>query len=80
MLTLQGQKVSTNFYLRDDAMIDLVSAHIDQLNERLAQKGYQMQASITKKDEQKSDGVMQEIVADHKQQIMIGSQSFDMRA
>lgn len=79
-VALQGQKVSTNFYLRDDEMIDLVSAHIDQLNERLEQKGYQMQASITKKETPKSEGVMHEIVEDHKGKLLIGSQSFDMRA
>ena len=79
-VAMQGQKVSTNFYLRDDEMIDFVSAHIDQLDDRLAQKGYQMQVSIAKKDSTGHSGVMQEIVEDHKGSILIGSQSFDVRA
>lgn len=77
-IAMQDQKVSTNFYLRDDEIIDLISENIHILNERLEQKGYHMNATITLKEE--PSNVMQEIVEDHKDNMLIGTKSFDVRA
>ena len=49
-VAMQNRKVNTHFYLQDDAMIDFIQAHIHLLNERLEQKGYQMQTEVSQKD------------------------------
>lgn len=77
-VAMQNQKVSTNFYLRDDEMIDFISSRIDQLNERLTKKGYQMSMNVTKKE--KETGVMQEIIEDHRENMLVSTTSFDVRA
>lgn len=77
-VAMQQQKVSTQFYLRDDEMIDFISAHMELLSERLQKKGYQMSATISLKD--KPGSVMEEILEDQKENIQIGQHSFDMRA
>jgi hypothetical protein len=77
-VAMQQQKVSTQFYLRDDEMIDFIGAHISMLEDRLSQKGYQMNVSISQKDA--SGNVMEEIMEDQKESMQIGFSSFDMRA
>lgn len=77
-VAMQQQKVSTQFYLRDDEMLSFIHEHIDLLNARLEQKGYQMNAQFSVKD--KPGNVMEEIVEDHRENVRIGTFSFDMRA
>lgn len=77
-VAMQQQKVSTQFYLRDDEMLSFIHEHIDLLNTRLTQKGYQMNAQFSVKD--KPGNVMEEIVEDHRENVRIGTFSFDMRA
>lgn len=77
-VAMQDKKVTTNFTLQDDEMIDFIAARIDQLNERLEKKGYQVTANISKKEKETS--VMQEMIEDHKQMHLIGTKSFDVRA
>ncbi len=79
-VTLLDQKVGTDFYLRDDEMIDFISAHIDQLNERLEKKGYTMNAKIMQKEDKSQTSIMEEIITDHREHQIIASQSFDVRA
>ena len=77
-VAMQQQKVSTQFYLRDDDMLSFIHEHIDMLNDRLAQKGYQMNAQFSVKE--KPGSVIEEIVEDHRENVRIGTFSFDMRA
>ncbi len=77
-VAMQQQKVSTQFYLQDDDMLSFIHDHIGMLNERLEQKGYQMNAQFSVKD--KPGNVMEEIVEDHRENVRIGTFSFDMRA
>ena len=77
-VAMQQQKVSTQFYLRDDDMLSFIHDHIGMLNERLEQKGYQMNAQFSVKE--KPGNVMEEIVEDHRENVRIGTFSFDMRA
>lgn len=44
-----GTKVKTNFILQDEDTIDFIAKHIDQLNDRLTKKGYDMSTSVTSK-------------------------------
>ncbi len=43
-------KVSTNFYLATEELLDFMESHIDQLTKRLAEKGYDTNMKFTKKD------------------------------
>ena len=43
------QKISTRFYVADDSILDFLSSHIDELNERLEKKGYNVTAKMTVK-------------------------------
>ncbi len=77
-VAMQHQKVSTQFYLKDDEMLDFIQQHIHLLNDRLTQKGYQMNAQFSVKE--KPGNVMKEIVEDHRENMRISTYSFDMRA
>ncbi|MBO5242142.1 MAG: flagellar hook-length control protein FliK [Lachnospiraceae bacterium] len=77
-VAMQQQKVSTQFYLRDDEMLSFIHENIGLLNDRLQQKGYQMNAQFSVKE--KPGSVMEEIVEDHRENVKIGTFSFDMRA
>lgn len=77
-VAMQQQNVSTQFYLRDDEMLSFIHENIGLLNDRLQQKGYQMNAQFSVKE--KPGSVMEEIVEDHRENVKIGTFSFDMRA
>lgn len=78
-VAMQNQKVNTHFYLQDDAMIDFIQAHIHLLNERLSQKGYQMQTEVSQKDT--PSRVTEEMRKDQEEEnVCINQYSFDVRA
>lgn len=78
-VTMQSDKVSTNFKVRDDAILDLIEEHIDLLNERLQKRGYSLNATVAITEEETS--VMEEM---EKQLgagcVPISKVSFDARA
>lgn len=43
-------KVSTNFYLQSEELLDFMESHIDILTKRLAEKGYDTSMRVTKKE------------------------------
>lgn len=78
-VAMQNQKVNTHFYLQDDVMIDFIQAHIHLLNERLSQKGYQMQTEVSQKDT--PSRVTEEMRKDQEEEnVCINQYSFDVRA
>ena len=42
-------KVSTNFYLQTEELLDFIGSHIDELTKRLTDKGYNTTTKVTKK-------------------------------
>ena len=74
----KGQKVSTKFYLKDDAALDLIAEHIDMLNKRLEKRGYSMSAEFINREEKTN--VMQEILEQSKNISVLSGYSFDARA
>ncbi|MBO4337403.1 MAG: flagellar hook-length control protein FliK, partial [Lachnospiraceae bacterium] len=79
-VAMEHEKVSTNFYLRDDEMIDFISENIHILDERLADLGYDAGIKVSLKEKGKSSNVMDEIMEDHRDGFLIGTNSFDIRA
>lgn len=43
-------KVSTNFYLQSEELLDFMESHIDELTARLTAKGYNTSTKVSKKD------------------------------
>lgn len=50
-IKLQQKKVATNFYLSDDRSYQLILEHLDLLEQRLEEKGYQVKLQVTKQSE-----------------------------
>lgn len=78
-VTMEKQRVSTNFKVRDDSVLDLIEEHIDWLNERLEKRGYQLHATVAKQEEETS--VLKEMQKQMGQPTLpIAQVSFDARA
>ena len=78
-----GTKVKTNFMLQDEATIDFISAHIDELNARLTNKGYNVSTNMTVKDGKSSPTNMaEEFLKESPDEAvrMVSKFSFDVRA
>lgn len=78
-VSMEGEKVSTNFKVADDAVLDLIEANIELLNERLQKRGYSLRATI-EKSTQETD-VLSQMRKDMGQPAMpIAHYSFDAKA
>ena len=76
-------KLNTHFYLQDEATIDFIEAHIDLLNKRLTEKGYDMSMNISVKDRAKGPvNMAKEFMKDDpaSEGISASKFSFDVRA
>jgi len=77
-VAMQGQKVNTKFYLKDDAMLDFIYSNIHILNERLEKRGYNMKCEFQVKEG--TANVMEEILSQNKNVSSLTKYSFDVRA
>ena len=76
-------KLSTHFYLQDDETIDFIEKHIDYLNKRLSDKGYElsMNVSVKNKPKEATDITEEFFKDDPKTQGSVAVKvSFDVRA
>ena len=78
-LKLQNEKLSTKFCLEKEELIDFVEAHIDELNERLIEKGYNIDTSVGKLED-KERTVIDNIKSESPQVTILSNQTFDARA
>ena len=77
---LLNSKVSTNFYVADDSVIDLINDNIHILNERLEKRGYSMEATLKLHDEiDGQDLAVDEMLSVSKTPVL-STNSFDARA
>lgn len=84
-VAMQSQKVSTKFYLESDDMISFFEEHMDELDHRLAQKGYALHSELLQKDRGDAGNVFEQMLKDSRIQgrtpaAAVYRQSFDMRA
>lgn len=70
--------VNTHFYLPDEEALDLIAAHIDELNERLEKRGYSSACQVSKREEMAN--MMEEIIEDNKSKVPVSISNFDARA
>ncbi len=83
MLTLnKGQKLSTKFTLEKEEMIDFLEAHMEELNQRLIKKGYDIEASKVGKPDEERENPIEKITKEDgdSRKILLSTQSFDARA
>jgi hypothetical protein len=84
-VAMQNNKVNTNFYLADEAALDLIEANIGILDARLTKKGYNMSTTVTKKNpEEPPKTVVGEMLKEKSNGVVGGpirsKLSFDVRA
>ena len=81
-LKMQEQKVSTNFYVADDAVLDLIGEHIDELNARLEKRGYSMSCRLMLQSEMSGeDAAVDEMLKVNPGNVgLVSEKSFDARA
>ena len=78
-LSLEEQKLSTRFCMEKEEMIDFIEQHIDQLNERLVKRGYQVTTAVTASTKEEEKTVIDEIMTTENAIPVMTSQSFDAR-
>lgn len=82
-VTMQNQKVSTNFTVQDESILDLIEEHIGLLHDRLARRGYDFKAKMQIKEADETDeqeSIMRTILHQQKNISVLSRTSFDMRA
>lgn len=78
-LALENEKLSTRFCMEKEEMIDFIEAHIDQLNERLIKRGYNVQTVVTASTKEEEKSVIEAVMTTEPAIPIITSQSFDAR-
>jgi hypothetical protein len=80
-VSLEASKVNTHFYLADNSLLDFMMKHMDQLDQRLKEKGYDAKCEITVK-ETPGENPIQTILAQNNQRVSkpLLRQGFDVRA
>lgn len=73
-----GEKVNTNFKVQDEDILDLLDSHMDELNKRLLDKGYNLSSHVQISEVDRP--VMQEILQDNKNPVPVAMYTFDARA
>lgn len=76
-------KVNTQFYLQDEALLDFLGEHIDELTARLVEKGYNASANISyKSPNEPIKPITEEFVKDDKGTVskVVTKVCFDVRA
>lgn len=83
-VSMQSQKVNTQFYVQDDAMLDFLEEHMDILTERLQKRGYDCNCKLQVRDnaneeEKKAQAGIQNLLA-RAGGMKLSQYAFDVRA
>ena len=77
-------KVSTNFYLQTEELLDFIESHIDELTKRLTDKGYNTTTKVSKKEPGEAiKPITDEFTKDEanvETPIVVSKMRFDVRA
>ncbi|RKM57090.1 hypothetical protein D6853_03480 [Butyrivibrio sp. X503] len=73
-------KVTTNFYVADDSVLDLINDNIHILNERLEKRGYSMQVNMMLHDDKDGEDAAVDEMLSVSRNTLISTTSFDARA
>jgi hypothetical protein len=74
------KKVTTNFYVADESILDLINDNIHILNERLEKRGYSMNVTMKLHDDEDGQDAAVDEMLDVTKTPIISTASFDARA
>lgn len=77
---LEGKYLKTQFSLKDKSSIDIVEAHLYELEDRLTKRGFSVNVSAIQMPPSQNDNTFLEVLEKDKPQISIKRYSFDVRA
>ena len=77
---MKDSKVSTNFYVADESILDLINDNIHILNERLEKRGYTMSVKMMLHDEMDGQDAAVDEMLDVMKTPLLSTASFDARA
>ena len=79
-MTMQSERVSTRFYVKDEEMLDFLEQHMELLTKRLQKKGYDCSFSMQVREEkEKKTGGMEPFLG-QESHVPMAHYAFDMRA
>lgn len=79
-VTLKGSSVATNFKVENESVIDFLEANMEQLTKKLAEDGYNVNASISKTDDGAGFDFEKEVIAPVLPVSDVRRFRFDMKA
>lgn len=80
-VAMQYEKVSTQFYLKDEEMLDFVNDHMEILTDRLKARGYDMSVKMSVRNTpEEENSCMTELLRTHSNIPLLATESFDVRA
>ncbi len=80
-VAMQYEKVSTQFYLKDEEMLDFINDHMDILTDRLKARGYDMSVKMSVRNTpEEENSCMKELLRTHSNIPLLATESFDVRA
>lgn len=81
-VAMQFEKVSTQFYLKDEELLDFINDNIHILTERLQKKGYDVAVttSVRNSEEGVENSCMKELLSTQSNIPLLSTDSFDVRA
>ena len=74
------KKVTTNFYVADDSILDLINDNIHILNDRLEKRGYSMNVTLKLQDDMDGEDAAVDEMFDVTRTPVLSTTSFDARA
>ncbi len=77
---MKDTKVSTNFYVADESILDLINDNIHILNDRLEKRGYTMSVKMMLHDEMDGQDAAVDEMLDVMKTPLLSTASFDARA
>lgn len=80
-VAMQYEKVSTQFYLKDEEMLDFINEHMDILTDRLKARGYDINVKMSVRNSAEEENpCMKELLRTHSNIPLLATESFDVRA
>ena len=79
-IKLKDKDVTTNFFLADDEAMDLIEAHVDELEARIMKRGYNVKITTGLKEDMKSNPAVDEFLQVATDNTPVFAGAFDARA
>ena len=79
-IKMKDRDVTTNFFLADDEAMDLIEAHVDELEARIMKRGYKVTISTGLKEDMKSNPAVDEFLQVATENTPVFAGAFDARA